>query len=225
MFVSETMRTDLITVNPATKLFDARKMMLDKRIRHLPVIDEGGMLVGIVTDRDMRDAMPSSLLSEKDYEKVMRKILDYTVNDIMTKNLLTVSGYFTIQDTLMVIQKKKVGALPVVDEEGKLTGILSTRDLLASFVNIMGIGEPGTLLCLLVKEQPGQLKKIIDVVTEENVSLGSVLVARYWDEDKRAIFPYLLTNNVATIKQKLVDIGFEIIDPMKWYFDQLPTTK
>ncbi len=222
MFVNETMRTDLITVTPETKLSDARKVMLEKRIRHLPVVQEDGSLIGIVTDRDMRDAMPSSLLNEEDYEKRMRKIVDHTVDDIMTRNPLTISGYYTIQDTLMVIQKKKVGALPVVDEDGKLTGIMSTRDLLASFVNIMGIGEPGTLLCLLVAEKPGQLKKIVDIVAAENVSLGSVLVARSWDKDKRAIFPYLLTSNVVTIKRKLEEAGIEILDPMKWYLDRLP---
>ncbi len=225
MLVSETMRTDLVTVNPTTKLSDASQLMSDKKIRHLPVIDEDGTLLGIVTDRDMRDAMPSSLLDKVDYEKTMTKILGHTVEDIMTRDPFTISGYFTIQDTLMVIQKKKVGALPVVDEEGKLTGIMSTRDLLSSFVNIMGIGEPGTLLCLLATEQTGQMKKIIDVVAEENVSLGSVLVARYWNKDKRAIFPYLLTNNVVTIKKKLVDLGFEILEPMQWYLDQLPKKK
>ncbi len=222
MFVSESMKTDLFTVYPTTKLKEVRTLMFDKKIRHLPVIDEGGQLVGIVTDRDMRAAMPSSLLSEADYEASLGSILEHTVEEVMTRAPLTISGYFTIQDTLMVMQQKKVGALPVTDDDGNLTGILSTRDLLAAFVNIMGIGEPGTLLCVIVKEQPGQLKKIIDIITEENVSLGSVLVARYWDDDKRAILPYLLTNNVATIKQKLKDKGLEIIEPMEWYLDQLP---
>jgi len=55
--------------------------------------------------------------------------------------------------------------------------------------------------------------------------MGSVLVARYWDEEKRAIFPYLLTNNVLKIKQKLLDQGFDLTDPMKWYLDQLPKKK
>jgi acetoin utilization protein AcuB len=69
------------------------------------------------------------------------------------------------------------------------------------------------------------LKKIVDIITEENVSMGSVLVARNWEEEKRAIFPYLLTNNVMTIKQKLLAEGFELTDPMKWYLDQLPKKK
>jgi acetoin utilization protein AcuB len=86
----------------------------------------------------------------------------------------------------------------------------------------MNIDEPGTLLCIVVKEQQGQMKKIIDIITEEKISLGSILVARVWDTEKRAIFPYLLTNNVINVKRKLLEIGFELIDPMEWYLDQLP---
>jgi acetoin utilization protein AcuB len=123
------------------------------------------------------------------------------------------------------MQQRKVGALPVIDEEGYLKGILSTRDLLKAFVNIMNIDEPGSLLCIQVQEQPGQMKKIVDIITEENISLGSVLVARFWDKDKRAIFPYLLTNNVINVKRKLLEAGFELIDPMEWYLDQLPKKK
>ena len=120
------------------------------------------------------------------------------------------------------LQNSKVGALPVVEEDGRLSGILSVRDLLRAFINVLGIGEPGTLLCILVEEKVGQLKKIVDAVTEENISFGSVLVARYWDENKRAVFTYLLTLNVAKIKRKLADLGFTLLDPMEWYLDQLP---
>ncbi len=110
----------------------------------------------------------------------------------------------------------------MVDDNGKLTGILSVRDLLRAFINVLGIGEPGTLLCILVKEEVGQLKKIVDAITEENISFGSVLVARYWDQDKRAVFTYLLTQNVAHVKKKLAGLGFTLLEPMEWYLDQLP---
>lgn len=222
MFVSETMATDLITVAPETKLSEVHILMQKNNVRHLPVIDESGKLLGIVTDRDMRDAQPSSLLSKVEYERIFEKVMSHSVAEIMTKDPITISVYFTLQDTLMVMGKKKVGALPVVDEEGVLKGIMSTRDLLSAFVNVMGIGEPGTLLCILVDEKSGQLKKVVDIVTEEKISLGSVLVAKYWDKEKRAIFPYLLTNNVVAVKKKLLAVGFELFDPMKWYLDQLP---
>jgi len=222
MFVTEMMKTDLVAVNPETKLSEARSLMMEGDFRHLPVVDAEGKLVGIVTDRDMRDAHPSSLLDEESYQKTLDKVMQHTISEIMTAEPITVAPYYTLQDTLLIIGKKKVGALPVVDEEGQLKGIMSTRDLLRAFVNIMGIEEPGTLLCILVNEEPGQLKKIVDIAYEENVSLGSVLVARDWDTEKRAIFPYLLTNNVMSIKKKLLALGFELLDPMQWYLDQSP---
>jgi acetoin utilization protein AcuB len=194
--------------------------MLEYKIRHLPVVNGQGLLVGIVSDRDMRSALPSSLLGREEYEKALERVLDYTVDDIMTQEPLTISIYYTIQDTLLVMRQKRVGALPVIDENGYLKGILSTRDLLSSFVNVMGIGEPGTLLCILANEQQGQLKKIIDIVTDEKISLGSVLVSRTWDVNKKAIFPYLLTNNVANVKRRLLETGFQLFDPMQWYLDQ-----
>lgn len=225
MFVSQKMATNLITAGPDTKLSEVREIMLKNNIRHVPVVDGEGLLIGIVSDRDMRSAMPSTLMDKDDYEKTLAKVMEHRVREIMTENPLTISVYYTIQDTLLVMGQKRVGALPVIDEQGYLQGILSTRDLLSSFVNVMGIGEPGTLLCILAKDEQGQLKKIVDIITDEKISFGSVLVSRTWDADKKAIFPYLLTNNVANVKRRLLDAGFKLFDPMQWYLDQLPQNK
>lgn len=222
MFVIERMSRDLITASPEMTILAAKKVMAEKKVRHLPVTDAAGKLIGIVSDRDIRDAMPSILLEKGDYEATLAKIGGTPVREIMTKNPLTIYAYYTIQDSLLVMQKRKVGALPVIDEEGYLKGILSTRDLLRAFVNVMNIDEPGTLLCIIVTERQGQMKRIVDIITEEKISLGSVLVARVWDKQKRAVFPYLLTNNVARVKNRLVESGFELLDPMQWYLDQLP---
>jgi acetoin utilization protein AcuB len=166
--------------------------------------------------------MPYSFLKKSLDESEKAKIAELRVKDIMSPNAISISPTYTIQDALMLIQDSKVGALPVVDQDGKVSGIISVRDLLRAFINVLGIGEPGTLLCIIVEEKVGQLKKIVDAITEENISFGSVLVARYWDEDKRAVFPYLLTLNVAQIKKKLEGLGFTLLDPMQWYLDQLP---
>jgi acetoin utilization protein AcuB len=196
--------------------------MTQNDIRHLPVVDRDQRLIGIVTDRDIRSALPYRYFKRSFDESEKEKISRLKVADIMTKEPISVSPTYTIQDALMLIQESKVGALPVVDEDRKLTGIISVRDLLRAFINVLGIGEPGTLLGVLVEEKIGQLKKIVDAITEENISFGSVLVARYWDEDKRAVFPYLLTQNVAPVKKKLEKLGFTLLDPMQWYLDQLP---
>ena len=222
MFVSKSMTRKVITVDQETNIFDAQKLIGENHIRHLPVVDKNDRIIGIVTDRDIRSAWPYSFFKESYSKKDKEKFSKIKIKDIMTINPITLSPTATLQDALLVIQETKVGALPVVDEERKLKGILSVRDLLRAFINVLGIGEPGTLLGILLEEKVGQLKKIVDAITEENISFGSVLVARYWDEDKRAVFPYLLTQNVAHVKEKLKNLGFTLLDPMEWYLDQLP---
>ena len=222
MFVSRSMVSNVITIDKDASVFDAQEKMAANEIRHLPVVDADNRLIGIVTDRDIRSAMPYSLIKEKGNAEERAKLADLKVDAIMTRNPMTISPLFTIQDALLMIQKEKVGAFPVVDDEGKIKGILSVRDLLRAFINVLGIGQPGTLVGIEVEEKVGQLKKIVDAITEENISFGSVLVAQTWDEGKRGVFPYLLTNNVAKVKKKLAASGFSMIDPMDWYLDKLP---
>ncbi len=222
MFVSRSMTRKVITVGPETAVFKAQELMAESKIRHLPVVEPNGRLIGIVTDRDIRSAIPYEFFKQHPSEEEKEKFSKLQIKDIMSKNPITISPTYTIQDALLMIQDAKVGALPVVDEENRLKGIISVRDLLRAFINVLGIGEPGTLLCVLVEEKVGQLKKIVDAITEENISFGSVLVARYWEEDKRAVFPYLLTQNTARVKEKLKNLGFTLLDPMQWYLDQLP---
>jgi len=222
MFVSRSMTRRVITANPETTVFEAQELMSKNRVRHLPVVEQGDKLVGIVSDRDIRSALPFQCFKEGISPEEKQKLEGLRVKDIMTRKVFSISPGYTIQDALLMIQNSKVGALPVVDEEGRLKGILSVRDLLRAFINVLGIGQPGTLLCILVEEKVGQLKKIVDAITEMGVSFGSVLVARYWEEDKRAVFPYLLTLNVAGVKKRLTEMGYTLIDPMQWYLDQPP---
>lgn len=226
MFVHQSMTTKVVTIDENTPILEARRRMAENGIRHLPVVDAEDRLIGIVTDRDLRSALPlESLRSPEICDEICQRIASIaegTVAGIMSRDVLTIGPHDTIEDTLLLFQQRKVGAFPVVDEQGRLEGIISVRDLLRAFINVLGIGQPGTLLCILVEEQVGQLKRIVDAITEEGISFGSVLVARYWDENKRAVFPYLLTNNVGRIKRKLTDMGYELLDPMQWYIDQLP---
>lgn len=212
----------VITIDTEANIIEAREKMKENHIRHLPVVDENERLIGIVTDRDIRSAFPyyPGQLNDRDDYRINPE--EIKIKDIMTRDPVTVSPEHTIQDALLMIQKLRVGALPVVDRNARLTGIISVRDLLRAFINVLGIGEPGTLLCILVEDGIGVLKKIVDAITEENVSFGSVLVARYWEKNKRAVFPYLLTQNVAHVKRKLEKMGYTLLDPLEWHMDRLP---
>jgi acetoin utilization protein AcuB len=222
MFVDNSMTRKVIAVHPDVVILEARETMTENGIRHLPVVDSEDRLAGIVTDRDIRSAMPSVLLDDADSQEIRKRLARVTVKEIMTRDPVTIPPQYTIQDALLLIQKTRVGAFPVVDETGRLKGIISIRDLVRAFINVLGIGEPGMLIGILVEERIGQLKQIVDAITEEKISFGSVLVARHWEEGKRAVFPYLLTNNAMRAKKKLQEMGYTLIDPMEWYLDQIP---
>ncbi len=225
MFIDRSMTTEVVTVGPETGILEAHSLLARNKIRHLPVIEENGFLVGVVTDRDIRSAMPSTILSETEKKAEEKRLEAVKVRDIMTVNPVTVSPTQTLEDALVLMQNVKVGAFPVVDQEGKLKGIVSVRDLMRSFANVLGLEEPGALLGIVVENKLGQMKRIVDAITETGVSFGSVLVSRMWEEGKRAVFPYLLTNNPSKVKNHLREKGFTLLDPMEWYLDRLPKKK
>lgn len=218
MFVSRSMTRKVITIDKDADILEAKDQMAHHGIRHLPIVENDDLLIGIVTDRDIRSALPSELYSGKKKERLS----GIKVKDIMTKDPVTIPPSHTIQDALLLIQRKRFGAFPVADEKGRLKGIISVRDLLRAFINVLGIKEPGTLLCIIMDDKVGELKKVVDIITAANISFGSILGARYWEKGKRAVFPYLLTLNVGHVKRELQKMGYTLLDPMEWYMDQLP---
>jgi acetoin utilization protein AcuB len=222
MFIDKSMTRNVITIRPEATLLDARAKMDENHIRHLPVVKEDNTVIGIITDRDLRSALPSVFSTRLEDAKEQERISQLKVADVMTKNPVAISPKNTLEDAILMMHKMHKGAFPVVDDEGKLKGIISTRDLIRAFINVLGLENPGTLLCIEVEDKLGQMKRIVDAITEEKISFGSILVARHWEEGKRAIFPYLLTVNVVKIKKKLEAMGFTLLNPMEWSLDQLP---
>ena len=159
MFIDKSMTRDVVTVGPETGILAAQTLMAQNRIRHLPVVVEDDILVGIVTDRDIRSAMPSTVLSEAEKATEERRLAVMKVKDIMTANPVTISPTQTLEDALLMMQNLKVGAFPVVDQEGKLKGIISVRDLMRAFVNVLGLEEPGALIGIVVENKLGSDEK------------------------------------------------------------------
>jgi acetoin utilization protein AcuB len=225
MFIDKSMTRDVVTVDPEANLLEAEEKMRKHRIHQLPVVDPENTLVGLITDRDLRSALPSDLLYDEEALKAQELAASITVKEIMARDVITLSPANTLEDALVLMESKPVGAFPVVDENRKLKGILSIRDLMRSFINVLGIHEPGTLLCILAEDKLGTMKRIVDAISEEGIPFGSILVARHWEKGKRAVFPYLLSMNVVHVKRKLEAMGFTLLNPMEWYLDQLPQTK
>ena len=201
MFIDKSMTRSVITIRQVAGILEAREKMEKNHIRHLPVVKEDDTLIGIITDRDIRSALPSMFSTGQEEATERERISRLKVKDAMTKNPITVAPTDTLEDALLLMQKMHKGAFPVVDRGGKLRGIITTSDLIRAFIHVLGIEQPGTLLCIIAEDKVGQMKRIVDAITEEGISFGSILVAKHWEEGKRAVFPYLLTNNVAKVKE------------------------
>jgi acetoin utilization protein AcuB len=128
------MTSALITVRPDTPVLDARHLMVERRIRHLLVVNERGDLVGIITDRDIRLNLPSQATSLSVWE-INHLLTRLTVGQVMSRGLITVGPERDARDAAQLMLDHRIGALPVV-EAGRLVGIVTETDLLRAFVRM-----------------------------------------------------------------------------------------
>jgi acetoin utilization protein AcuB len=124
------------TVRPDTGLGAAAKLMRARKIRHLPVVDNGGRLVGIVTARDLRQALFAPAVQDRS-EDLLRVLNALVVRDVMTRGVVSVRVAAPIRDAARLMHERKLGALPVVEGE-RLVGILTETDVLDAFQRLLG---------------------------------------------------------------------------------------
>lgn len=135
MRISEWMSPQPITVVLSTPVSDARELMQRKRIRHLLVM-EGERLVGIITDRDIRLALPSPCTSLSVWE-IHYLLAKLTVGQVMTCSVITIAPERPVADAVRVMLERKIGALPVT-EGWRVVGIITETDLLRAFAQLLG---------------------------------------------------------------------------------------
>ena len=134
MKVSKYMTTKLITVSPEMTVKQAFLTMQSHRVRHLPVVEQGS-LVGIISDRDLR--RPRWAEDLDDWTNCYQLNDDMHVSDVMTKNPQVVRTYDTILKATRIFREQRYGALPVLDKQKDLAGILSAQDLLAALESLI----------------------------------------------------------------------------------------
>jgi CBS domain-containing protein len=131
--VRDWMTADVITIYPDTAVPEAHQLMKREEIRRLPVVDNAGRLVGIVTLGDLRAAEPSPATSLSVWE-LNYVIANLTVDKIMTHDPVTVSPDSTIGEAARTMLENRVSGLPVLDDEGKVVGIITESDIFSMVV-------------------------------------------------------------------------------------------
>lgn len=207
MRMKDVMTRNPITVSPDTLVLEAQKIMKEKKIRRLPVVEKG-KLVGIITKYDLLEAAPpkgtSSLYELTELLSKMR------VKDVMKKNPLTVTPFTPIEDALRIGQDKKVGSFPVV-EHGKLVGIATESDIVRFLIRTLGIGEEGSRITITgLGERFGELENIIAVANRHRVTILSMILVPRHQRGDWLLALRLDTRNPKSIIQSLKKEGFNV---------------
>ena len=175
MPVQDWMSKDLITIDEDASIMRASKLMKQNGIRHLPVLRKG-RLVGIVADRELKEATPSKATTLDIHE--MYHLLDQIkVKSLMPKQLFTITPGETVEKAAAVMLKRNISALPVVDAHGALQGIITKGDIFRAFVAVSGINTAVLAMGFDLEDQPGAIKAVTDVIRAHGGRIVSILTA------------------------------------------------
>jgi acetoin utilization protein AcuB len=217
MFVVRRMRKDPVTMSPSTSLFEAQARMREKKVRQIPVTSDDGRLLGILSDRDIRGAvLPVGMVPGFTADEAERFLKSTPVEKVMTRKVVTASLTDTLEDAIELLYRFKVNALPVVDGQGKVVGIISRTDVLQAFIEALGVGEVSSRIEVIVPDKPGNLARLVSIIGSFQVNITSVVTTRNVEPGKRASFLRIATLNVGPIRKAIEEAGFEILDPSKF---------
>jgi acetoin utilization protein AcuB len=173
MYVGRIMHRELVTVPPDTPLSKAHDMIAERAISHLLVVDDTGKLIGLVSDRDIKQswASPATSLSRHELNYLLSKI---DLGMIMVKKIVTIAPETTIERAALIMQQNRISALPVL-ENGKLVGIITTTDVMEVLLRAIGIEDDSFRFVVLVKDRVGCIADISRILKDEGINIRSLV--------------------------------------------------
>ena len=188
MLIAEYMTLNPITVDQDCSVEKVADMMKKHRVRRFPVV-LGSKLVGVVTDRDVRSAAPSQVVTFKGKESVLTPELhdvlrQIKVHDIMSRNVITVLPNRSVITAASIMLKEGISGLPVVDSRGSVIGIITVKDVFKVLVNFSGIKLGRTVFAFQLEDLPGTIKQVADVIREHGGRLAGIFTSYYTDDPR-----------------------------------------
>jgi len=170
-----------VTVDEGTSVPEAAELMKQKHVRRFPVTRDG-QLIGIITDRDLRSAAPSQVISfdaqERQLMPELHSLLSgMKIREVMSSHVITIGLEKTIVTAALLMLEHRVSGLPVVDSEGRLSGIITEADIFKVLVDLSGVHSGKTVLAFRLEDRPGSIKEVADVLREHGARLASILTS------------------------------------------------
>jgi acetoin utilization protein AcuB len=177
MHVGRIMQRDLITIPPDTSVIEARRIITEKQIDHLLVVDKGDRLMGVLSDRDLKQSWASTATTLSQHE--LNYLLDQlTAALIMSTKIITVAPETTIERAARIMQESNISALPVMEMD-QLVGIITRTDVMQVLLEAIGIDSDSTRFTVIVKDRTGVIADVSRLLLESSISIRSLVT---WPE-------------------------------------------
>ncbi len=208
LLVRNWMTRIVAALSPDASVAEALALCRERRVRHIPILEEE-RLVGIVSDRDLRDASPA--VGDPERSRALREI---RVGEVMTREVITVDPQDSIENAAQQMYELKIGSLPVVDEgpeatEEELLGIITSSDALRALVMLAGLPEAGCRVEVRTPNSPGILAEVAGRIRDLGVDIVSVLADPDRRSGNRTMVFQLATADPSDILQSLKVAGYE----------------
>lgn len=208
MIVEQIMKTDLVTVPPTLTITEAREVMRHKGVRHLNVVDQQGEFLGIVTERDIKEALPSYLSNVPNSPVYHEPLTTVLISDPITAHPLDF-----VEEIALIFYEARIGYLPILSG-GKLVGTVTTNELLDVYIEMTGANEPGSKIEIRVKDVPGVLNDVTAVIAAHKANVLSVLVYPDQTDDTAKILSIRVQMiNPLPIITELRERNFDVLWP------------
>jgi len=175
MLIKDWMTKNVFTVDENTSLMRATRIMKEKNIRKLPVVSHGKLL-GIVSDRDVKEASPSKTTS-LDIHELYYLLSEMKVKEVMTTDPITMRGTDSLEKAALIMPDNKISGIPVLDDSGRIIGLLSETDVLLGFIHATGIKDGAIQYVFNLPDVPGSVTELVKVLRDNNSRIISILTS------------------------------------------------
>ncbi len=210
MLVKDRMTKHPITISQETPVAEALTFMRQNRIRRLPVLDRHGRLVGIVSEKDLLYVSPSPATTLSVYE-VGYLLSKIRVEEIMTREVITVSPDTPLEQAARIMVDNKIGGLPVM-EDGVLVGIITETDIFKTLLEMLGAREHGIRVTMETIDEPGKLSAITAAIAQINGDIVALGAFRGDAPDKAQVMLKVQGVDQEAILKALEAVDVEIVD-------------
>lgn len=175
MLIKDWMATAILTVDANTSVMRATRTIKENNIRRLPVMSHG-KLIGVITDRDLKEASPSTT-SDIDIHEMYYLLSEMKVKDVMTDKCISLKQNDTLEKAALVMLKERISGIMVVDDEDNLVGLLSETDIMRGFIQATGIQDGSYQYVIDMPDAPGSTTRVIDLLRKKDSRVLSILTS------------------------------------------------